>query len=148
MSSARPPSEDLIRRLSKYQLSVGELALKARELILATTPSAVETLYEGYALVFWYSLTGRMRDAYCYVGVYSNHVNIGFYRGAELNNVRGRLEGDGKIMRHVKIKNAGELKGLRSLIRAAEKNARVIAASKPERRPARSNAAARSKKRP
>lgn len=132
MDGPRAPSEELIRLLSQYDLSVGELALKAREVVLEAVPSAVETLFESYALVFWYSLTGRMGDAYCYVAVYSKHVNLGFNRGGELKDTAGILEGDGKIMRHLKIKSSADLnnKSIKPLVKAAEKNAKTIAASK------------------
>jgi len=148
MNSSRPPSEELIRRLSKYDLSVGELALQTRDLVLEALPDAVESLFESYALVFWYSLSGRMGDSYCYVAVFSKHVNLGFSRGAELKDSVGLLEGDGKIMRHIKIRTAADLKNpqLRSLVRAAEKNARQVAASKPER-PPKTKARASSKRR-
>ena len=32
------------------------------------------------------------------------HVNVGFFRGAELEDPTGLLEGTGKYMRHVKLK--------------------------------------------
>ena len=42
--------------------------------------------------------------AFAYVDAFRQHVNIGFYRGAELDDPAGLLEGSGKRMRHVKIR--------------------------------------------
>ena len=42
--------------------------------------------------------------AFGYVGVFRAHVNVGFFRGAELDDPTGLLEGTGKRMRHVKIR--------------------------------------------
>jgi hypothetical protein len=42
--------------------------------------------------------------AFAYVGVFRAHVNVGFFRGAELDDPRGLLEGSGKRMRHVTIR--------------------------------------------
>jgi len=42
--------------------------------------------------------------AFAYVDAFSAHVNVGFYRGADLADPAGLLEGSGKSMRHVKIK--------------------------------------------
>lgn len=42
--------------------------------------------------------------AFAYVDAFSAHVNVGFFRGADLDDPRGLLEGSGKMMRHVKIK--------------------------------------------
>lgn len=42
--------------------------------------------------------------AFAYVAIYSAHVNIGFFHGAELSDPEGLLQGSGKFMRHVKLK--------------------------------------------
>ncbi|HET7537438.1 MAG TPA: DUF1801 domain-containing protein [Candidatus Didemnitutus sp.] len=41
--------------------------------------------------------------AFAYVNVFKAHVNIGFFRGAELTGPKWLLAGTGKMMRHVKI---------------------------------------------
>ena len=41
---------------------------------------------------------------FAYVGVYKDHVNVGFFQGAALPDPAGLLEGTGKYMRHVKIR--------------------------------------------
>ena len=118
--------------LSRYDLSVGELALELREMVLREAPAAVERLIEVYAVVFWYSLTGKMSDAFCQVVTYPKGVNLMFNRGAELADPGGVLVGDGKIIRHIKVRRPADLKNphLRKFIRAALKNARLIAREK------------------
>jgi hypothetical protein len=39
-----------------------------------------------------------------YVNVFTSHVNVGFFRGAELPDPGHLLQGSGKFMRHVKLK--------------------------------------------
>ena len=41
--------------------------------------------------------------AFAYVDAFKEHVNVGFYRGADLPDPARLLEGSGKMMRHVKI---------------------------------------------
>ncbi len=41
--------------------------------------------------------------AFAYVNAFTAHVNVGFFRGAELADPVGLLEGTGKYMRHVKV---------------------------------------------
>ncbi len=41
--------------------------------------------------------------AFAYVNAFTNHVNVGFYRGAQLPDPIRLLEGTGKVMRHVKL---------------------------------------------
>ena len=59
--------------------------------------------------------------AFGYVNVFRAHVNVGFFRGAELNDPGGLLLGNGKRMRHVKVGLRAELDSaaLAALVRAA-----------------------------
>ena len=41
--------------------------------------------------------------AFAYVDAFKAHVNVGFFRGAEIADPDGLLEGTGKLMRHVKL---------------------------------------------
>ncbi|NQU49697.1 MAG: DUF1801 domain-containing protein [Planctomycetes bacterium] len=41
--------------------------------------------------------------AFAYVNIFTAHVNVGFFRGAELTDPDGLLQGTGKYMRHVKL---------------------------------------------
>lgn len=45
--------------------------------------------------------------AFAYVNSFTAHVNVGFFRGAELPDLNGLLEGTGKFMRHVKLRPGG-----------------------------------------
>lgn len=56
-----------------------------------------------------------------YVNVFTSHVNVGFYRGADLPDPARLLEGSGKNMRHVKLRpeTATDAAALRGLIGAA-----------------------------
>jgi len=47
-------------------------------------------------------------SAFAYVNTFRSHVNIGFFLGAQLDDPAGLLEGEGKFMRHVKIKPYGD----------------------------------------
>lgn len=42
--------------------------------------------------------------AFAYVNVFTAHVNVGFFRGAELDDPDGMLVGTGRYMRHVKLR--------------------------------------------
>lgn len=48
--------------------------------------------------------TACIDDAgFSYVNAFKAHVNVGFFRGADLPDPAGLLEGTGKFMRHVKL---------------------------------------------
>lgn len=59
--------------------------------------------------------------AFAYANAFTSHVNVGFFRGAELADPAGLLEGTGKFMRHVKLKPgvAVDEAALKQLIAAA-----------------------------
>ena len=56
-----------------------------------------------------------------YVSAYKAHANVGFYYGAMLVDPAGLLEGEGKRMRHVKLRPGGNLDvaALNNLVAAA-----------------------------
>lgn len=57
-----------------------------------------------------------------YLADYSRHVNLGFYRGADLADPDGLLEGTGKSLRHVKLRSEADLTPkLAKLVKAAAK---------------------------
>ena len=57
-----------------------------------------ELLHDGHP-------TACVADAaFAYVNAFKAHVNVGFFRGAEIADPDGLLEGTGKFMRHVKLR--------------------------------------------
>ncbi len=56
--------------------------------------------------------------AFGYVNIFTSHVNVGFFRGAELADPAGLLQGTGKFMRHTKLRPDETVNedGLRDLI--------------------------------
>ena len=79
--------------------------------------------------------TACVDDAgFAYVNTFTHHVNVGFFRGADLPDPAGLLQGTGKSMRHVKIRPgvAVDAKALKALIVAAHRDmqARVAAESR------------------
>jgi hypothetical protein len=62
-----------------------------------------ELLHDGHP-------TACIADAaFAYVNAFRAHVNVGFFRGAELPDPNGLLEGTGKFMRHVKLRPQGDV---------------------------------------
>lgn len=47
--------------------------------------------------------------AFAYVAAYTRHVNVGFFRGVDLPDPAGLLEGTGKAMRHAKSQPDGNV---------------------------------------
>ncbi len=62
-----------------------------------------------------------------YVNVFTAHVNVGFFHGADLGDPAGLLEGRGRRMRHVKLRPGSEVDpgALGALIEAAYMHLRL-----------------------
>ena len=72
---------------------------------------------------------------FAYVGAFKNHVNVGFFNGAALDDPFELLEGTGKRMRHVKLVPGVDLdrQALMAMVRAT---ARLCESRGTRRRPA------------
>ncbi len=78
-------------------------------------PDVGELMHDGCPVVC-------IGDApFAYVNVVTNHMNVGFFLGAELDDPERLLEGSGKRMRHVKLRPGAPVDdaALRALIDAA-----------------------------
>lgn len=74
-----------------------------------------ELLHDGHP-------TACVNDAaFGYVNAFRAHVNVGFFRGADLEDPKRLMEGTGRFMRHVKLRPAEnvDVSALRALIYAA-----------------------------
>lgn len=96
----------------------GELGVIARrwfEVMRNCGEDVRELLHDGHP-------TACVGDAgFGYVNAFKDHVNVGFFRGAELADPEGLLEGTGKFMRHVKLAPSRDFNAaaLTNLINAA-----------------------------
>jgi hypothetical protein len=80
-----------------------------------------ELLHDGHP-------TACVGDAgFGYVNVFTAHVNVGFFKGAELPDQAGLLQGNGKYMRHVKLRSDAKVDeaALRALIKNAYRDMRA-----------------------
>jgi hypothetical protein len=110
------PPKDLLDLLRPYERGIQELAIALRQLILEEMAPCCEYILEVYIVAIHYGSTHKMKDGVCYIGVMKDHVNLGFLRGSQLADPQRILEGTGKQMRHIKIRNMSDL--LRPAIRA------------------------------
>ena len=94
---------------------LGALARRWFEVMRACGDDVRELLHDGHP-------TTCVGDAaFAYVNAFTAHVNVGFFRGAEIADPAHLLEGTGKFMRHVKLRPDGHVDAaaLRSLIETA-----------------------------
>ena len=101
--------------MNQHSGDLGALARHWFEVIRNCGDDVLELMHDGCP-------TACIADAgFAYVNAFKAHVNVGFFRGAELSDPKGLLEGTGKYMRHVKLRPDREVDAaaLVTLINAA-----------------------------
>ena len=84
--------------MEKHPGDLGAIARHWFEVMRKCGDDVRELLHDGHP-------TACVADAaFAYVNAFTAHVNVGFFRGAELADPVGLLEGAGRYMRHVKLR--------------------------------------------
>jgi hypothetical protein len=113
-TNSTPPEAILV----EHGPGVRELAEALRRLIRQTVPEVIETAYPG-----WHGIGYRHPASGYFCGIFPGaaEVKLGFEFGALLPDPDGLLEGSGKQVRYVTIREgrAIPVEGIQSLLRAA-----------------------------
>ena len=86
-----------------------EIASRLRALVIEVYPDVVEVPWPRQRIIGYGVGPKKMSEHFCYLGIYRNHVNLGFYYGTELADPEGLLEGTGKKLRHIKVRDVVEI---------------------------------------
>lgn len=86
------------RWMNDHEGPLGAIARRWFEVMRGRGNDVRELLHDGHP-------TACVADAaFGYVNAFRAHVNVGFFRGAQLPDPKRLLEGTGKFMRHVKLR--------------------------------------------
>jgi len=138
----RPPDRQLLSYLAPYDPHVSSLALALRDIVLEEAPQAIESLVNGYAVSIGFSFTGKpLKDGFCHVVTYADHVNLGFNRGALLADPNHLLAGNGKLIRHLTFRKHDDLErpAIRRFLQLAISQVEATEASPNPKKQPRSN---------
>jgi hypothetical protein len=95
------PDEEVEALSARRTAEVKALARTTRGLVQEAVPNAFEVIYHG---ALCYGGEARLSTLKVYISFHTSHVNLGFYFGATLPDKDGLLKGEGKRMRHIKIR--------------------------------------------
>lgn len=101
--------------MREHSGELGVIAQRWFEVMRSCGDDVRELLHDGHP-------TACVGDAaFGYVNAFRDHVNVGFFRGAELLDANGLLEGPGRFMRHVKLRPGQKIEevALRKLVHIA-----------------------------
>ena len=125
-SETHPPPRALLVFLKPYDRAIRELALGIRAIVIEEIRPCCEHIYDAYnAVALGYGPTDRFKDGICHIAVYTRHVNLGFNRGASLDDPYRLLKGSGKSIRHITIRVPSDLNRpeIRDYLRRAREQA-------------------------
>jgi hypothetical protein len=96
------------------------IAREARALIYDVMPDTVEVISFKDQVARYGTPPGKDRDLFLYIALPKAHVNLGFYYGGHLSDADSLLEGEGKRMRHIKLRSVADARrpGVRALVEA------------------------------
>ncbi len=88
--------------INSYALELQAIIRALREMAKKSMPDAHEMIYHG---AIGYSLSTSPSGLFCYIAPQKNYVNLGFYYGVYLDDPLHLLVGEGKRMRHIKVRS-------------------------------------------
>jgi len=103
----KPLAAQISGFLRKYSPAIQTELGAARSHLRALFPRGFELVFDNYnALVFGFSPTELARDCFISVAGYPKWVTLFFLNGRALSDPRGLLEGSGKQVRSIRLKEA------------------------------------------
>ena len=91
--------EEYIATLEDWK---GEIVMVLREIILEVSPEIKESIK-------WAQPVYESNGPFSYIKAFKNAVNFGFWRGVDIKDPQGILQGSGEKMRHVKITKSDDI---------------------------------------
>ncbi len=91
--------DNYIAQLEEWQV---EIVSEVRQIILKTAPEADESIK-------WAQPVYKVNDPFAYIKAFKNSVNFGFWRGVDINDPEGLLQGSGEKMRHFKLSSLDDI---------------------------------------
>jgi hypothetical protein len=115
-------SEQMDDYINSFSPELQAIIRTLREVATKCMPGAHEIIYHG---AIGYSLTQSPFDRICYIAPQKNYVNLGFFFGVHLLDPQYLLVGEGKRMRHVKVRSVEDASNpaLEELMKEAWKDA-------------------------
>jgi hypothetical protein len=110
--------------VAKASPQARELACLLRKLVIEVMPNVVEVPWPKMRMASYGVGPKKKSEHFCYISAQKEDVNLGFYYGAELPDPEKLLQGTGKLLRHVKIREPKAIGGraLRRLLEVASKH--------------------------
>lgn len=121
MTKPRTIHPDFQQLLDLKSQEVIDLFSDLRSFILELYPESNELLYHTHALTAVFSISEKLSDAFCMLPIYTNHMNLGFNKGTQLQDPHKLLTGTGNLIRHIDVREQSDYRNpkVKALIQEA-----------------------------
>ncbi|WP_462413205.1 DUF1801 domain-containing protein [Neobacillus sp. Marseille-QA0830] len=104
MTNKLRTNEKVDQLIVKFPEDIRNIVVSLRKIILDSSPKLIEELK-------WSMPNYSSNGLVCYIQAAKNYVNLGFFRGTELQekDTNKLLQGTAKMMRHIKIKKIDDI---------------------------------------
>ena len=111
-------SEAFEEMLQTANPQVQKLARAAKSVIEQVMPNVVEVVWPKQNIAGYGVGPKKMSEQFCYIALFKERINLGFYYGADLSDPTQLLEGTGNMLRHIKVSQLEQLEdpALRQLV--------------------------------
>jgi hypothetical protein len=99
-------NEQLDRFLDAFTPEVAGVARKTLKELRKRLPHAMELVYDNYnALAIGFAPSERASEGIFSIAIYPKHINFFFLQGARLPDPDGLLQGEGSVVRHIRLED-------------------------------------------
>ena len=122
MPTSSTPRVQLDAFIAKFNPAVAAVARDALRIMERRLPGATRLVYDNYnALAIGFGPSDRASDAVFSIAVFPRWVSLFFFQGVELPDPDRLLKGTGNRVRHIVLRDAGdlELPAIRALLKEA-----------------------------
>lgn len=84
------------------QPKVRDLVMELRSIVRETVPEATESIK-------WKMPVYEHKKLLCFIAGHKTYASLGFYRGSQLADPEGLLEGSGKVIRYTHVRELADI---------------------------------------
>jgi len=99
------PERFIEKRLQQISPELRDIVLEIRNIVASVAPQATERQHSRGFSYYDKDRGGPVSAGICQIGIFNDHIRLGFIHGAFLPDPHGLLVGEPKYKKHVRIYN-------------------------------------------
>jgi len=97
------PERSIENYLQQLPAELWDIVLEIRNIVTSVTPDATESQHSRGFSYYYKERGGPVSAGICQIGIFHDHIRLGFIHGVFLADPEGLLVGEPKYKKHVRI---------------------------------------------